>query len=144
MAYVTRCSQVTASHQLEGAVAPAVSRLVLLEDLHVPRHQLGVVLVDELVARRVRLRADDRLAARDEHGLAVGRAQWPAEAAEEGGEGDVELDRDRLQDAEGLGLGFGLGLVNRDRLQHAEGVWWGGSRRPESLLHQKALSGPTS
>ena len=110
MAYVTRCSQVTASHQLEGAVAPAVSRLVLLEDLHVPRHQLGVVLVDELVARRVRLRADNRLAARDEHGLAVGRAQWPAEAAEEGGEGDVELDRDRLQDAEGLGLGFGLGL----------------------------------
>ena len=84
------------SHQLEGAVPPAVCRLVLLEDLHVARHQLGVVLVDELGARFVRLGAHDRLAARDEHRLAVGRAQWPAEAAEEGREGNVELDRDGL------------------------------------------------
>jgi len=86
MLHMHMCMWRCSSHQLEGAVPPAVGRLVLLEDLHVPRHQLGVVLVDELVARRVRLGAHYRLAARDEHGLAVGRAHCGGKGGLRGGQ----------------------------------------------------------
>eukprot|EP00316_Scyphosphaera_apsteinii_P018144 CAMPEP_0119342312 /NCGR_PEP_ID=MMETSP1333-20130426/104463_1 /TAXON_ID=418940 /ORGANISM="Scyphosphaera apsteinii, Strain RCC1455" /LENGTH=53 /DNA_ID=CAMNT_0007354501 /DNA_START=243 /DNA_END=404 /DNA_ORIENTATION=+ len=50
----------------------------------ITRHQLRVILIDQILCRRFRLRAWDRLTARDQNGSAERRAKWPAETTEEG------------------------------------------------------------